>query len=243
MELNQHLFELVDIVAINSTHHYNMVDITVEDDESFVLASGIVSHNSAKSQISEARDPNTVAAFALTGKINNVWDCTPAQALSMGKITELLAIIGLTPGKPADRAKLNYGYIIPATDADKDGDDIFTLLACLFFKFWPELFDPNSPPIFYRLVAPNVVASKGGKRIHFTTQADYERVKLKYATWEIAYMKGLGSMSKVDWEMILGDIEQSIIPFVDDGKMEEVMELLFGKNADLRKEWLTTPSE
>jgi DNA gyrase/topoisomerase IV subunit B len=194
---------------------------------------------SAKSQISEARDPSTTAAYALTGKINNVWDYTPAQILKMGKISELLQIIGLVPGKRADRNTMRYGKIVPSTDADHDGDDIFTLLACLFFKLWPELFDPNYEPVFYRLVAPNVVASKGKQRIHFTTMSDYEKVKDKYKGWTIEYMKGLGSMSKYDWEMILSGKTNTLIPIVDDGYLTEVFELLFGNNSDVRKSWLT----
>ena len=194
---------------------------------------------SAKSQISEARDPETIAAFALTGKINNVWGSTPAQVLKMGKLAELLAIIGLIPGKKAVRSDLNYGAIIPATDADYDGDDIFTLLVCLLYHLWPELFDPTQPPIVFRLVAPNVVASKNGKRIHFTTRADYEKVRDKYKGWTIEYMKGLGSMSKTDWEMILSGQTDTLIPIIDDGNLEDVFELLFGNSADLRKAWLT----
>lgn len=197
---------------------------------------------SAKSQISEARDPATTAAFALTGKINNVWGCTPAQVLKMGKITEMLAVIGLTPGKKVDRANLNYGRIVIATDADQDGADICTLMLNLFFWFWPDLFDKQKTPIVYRLVAPNVVASKSGKRIHFTTRDDYEKVKDKYKGWSVEYMKGLGSMSKSDWEMILSEKSDTLIPFIDDGSLKPIMELLFGDNADLRKAWLTADS-
>jgi len=198
---------------------------------------------SAKSQISEAREPKTTAAYALTGKINNVWGSTPAQVLKMGKLTELLTILGLTPGKKADRSIMNYGRIVPATDADFDGDDIFTLLICLFYKFWPELFDPKYEPVFYRLVAPNVVASKNGKRIHFTTKADYEKVKNKYKGWTIEYMKGLGSMSKTDWEMILSEKTDSLIPIIDDGNITGIMELLFGNSTDMRKAWLMSNGE
>lgn len=194
---------------------------------------------SAKSQISEARDPATIAAFALTGKINNVWGCTPAQVLKMEKLRELLAVIGLTPGKKADRKSLHYGKLIPSTDADFDGDDIFTLLVCLFYQFWPELLDPNGEPVLYRLVAPNVVASKGDKRIHFTTRADYEKAKDKYKGWNIEYMKGLGSMSKKDWEMILSGQSDTFIPILDDGNLGNTLELLFGSSADMRKAWLT----
>jgi DNA gyrase/topoisomerase IV subunit B len=194
---------------------------------------------SAKAQISEARDPKTTAAFALTGKINNVWGHTPAQVLKMGKLTELLAVIGLVPGKKADRSLMNYGRVIIATDSDQDGANICTLLLNLFFQFWPELFHKDYEPIFYRLMAPNIVASKGSKRVHFTTKGDYEKAKNKYKGWTIEYMKGLGSNSKQDWEMILTGTD-CLIPFVDDGNMKNVFELLFSADSDMRKTWLTT---
>lgn len=193
---------------------------------------------SAKSQISEAREPTTTAAYALTGKINNTWGASPAQVLKMGKLTELLAVIGLTPGRKVDRSSLNYGKIIIATDADQDGSDIFTLLICLLFQYWPELFDPGYAPVVYRLVAPNVVASKGDKRVHFTTMFDYDKAKDKYKGWTIEYMKGLGSMSKQDWEMVLSGKSDTYLPIVDDGNMIHVLELLFGPSSDMRKAWL-----
>lgn len=194
---------------------------------------------SAKSSICEARDPETTGAFALTGKINNVYDSTFAQVLKMGKVTDLLSAIGLTPGKKANRGDLNFGRVVIATDADVDGGDIFTLLINLFFKFWPELFDKNYEPVVYRLVSPNVVASKGDKRVHFTTRADYEKVKDKYKGWTIEYMKGLGSLSMKDWEMILATDSAVYIPIVNDGNMASVLKLLFDDNADARKKWLT----
>jgi len=106
----------------------------------------------------------------------------------------------------------------------------------LFFH-WEELFDDDYEPIVYRLVAPNVCASKGNKRVHFPTRADYEKVKNKYKGYEISYFKGLGSMSRVDWEMILTN-EDCLRPITDDGKIEETLNLLFGPDASKRKEWL-----
>lgn len=199
----------------------------------------ITEGESAKSQITEARDPETTAAFALTGKINNVYGCTVAQALKMGKITELLAAIGLTPGKKAVRGELNYGFTVVATDADFDGDDIFTLLVNLFYHFWPELFDKRYPPFIYRLVAPNICVVKGKQRVHFTRRDDYERVKDKYKGYEVRYYKGLGSMAPADWEMILSGKSDTMIPIVDDGKMDQTLKLLFSEDADARKAWLT----
>lgn len=200
----------------------------------------ITEGDSAQSQISEARNPATTAAFALSGKINNVYGSSAAQVLKMGKLTDLLAAIGLTPGKKASRSQLNYGKIVIATDADYDGDDIFTLLVNLFYQFWPEMFDKNYEPLVYRLVAPNVVASKGKQRVHFPRRAEFEKVKDKYKGWTIEYMKGLGSMWKEDWEMILSGETDTLVPIVDDGKVKDTLTLLFGESADARKQWLTS---
>lgn len=201
----------------------------------------ITEGDSAKSQICEVRDPEYTAAYALTGKINNVFDSTPAQALKMIKINELLAALGLTPGKRAVRSELNYGQIIIATDADYDGDDIFTLLVNMFYKFWPELLDKSYEPIIMRLVAPNVCLAKGNQRIHFTTRADYDKVKHKYKGYEVRYYKGLGSMSPDDWNMVLSGETDTLIPIVDDGNLQDTLSLLFGADSSARKEWLTKP--
>jgi DNA gyrase/topoisomerase IV subunit B len=193
---------------------------------------------SAASMITEARDPVTTGSFPLTGKINNVYGNTPAQILQMGKITNLLAAIGLVPGKKASRGDLHFGKVVIATDADYDGSDIFTLLVNLFYTFWPELFDQDYEAFIYRLVAPNVALTKGKKRVHFTNREQYEKAKNRYKGWNVNYYKGLGSMVKDDWEMILSGKTDTLIPITDDGKMKETLELLFGPSADNRKVWL-----
>jgi DNA gyrase/topoisomerase IV subunit B len=199
----------------------------------------ITEGESAKGQICEVRDPATTAAFALTGKINNTWGCTPAQILAMGKLKELFAAIGVTPGKSVRRSELNYGQVVIATDADFDGDDIFTLLVCALYQSWPEMFDASYEPIVFRLCAPNVCLTKGKQRIHFASRADYEAVAHKYKGYHVDYYKGLGSMAPEDWEMILSGQTESLIPIVDDGNMRQTLELLFGNDADVRKNWIT----
>lgn len=198
----------------------------------------ITEGDSAKGQISMSRDPKTTAAFALTGKINNVYDATPAQVLKMGKLTDLLSAIGLTPGKKADLDRLNFGQVVIATDADYDGDDIFTLLVNLFYKFWPETMSAERP-VIHRMTAPNVCLVKGKKRIHFARRSDYEAVKHKYTGYDIRYYKGLGSMSKEDWDMCLSGETETITPVVADDRLPQVMKLLFGDSADDRKAWLS----
>lgn len=198
----------------------------------------ITEGDSAKAKICEVRDPKTLGAFALTGKINNVYDSTPAQALKMGKISDMLLAIGLTPGIKANRETLNYGRIIIATDADPDGGSIFTLLVNCFYRYWKELFDPNYQPVVYRLVAPNVVASKGKTRVHFATRAEFEKKRENYKNYTIEYMKGLGSMITEDWKQILEN-NTGLIPIVDDGNLQDVLHLAFSSDTQARKNWLS----
>jgi len=198
----------------------------------------ITEGDSAARKITEARNPKTIASLPLSGKVNNVYGTTVAQLLNMGKITDMLSAIGLIPGHKALRSELNYGKVIISVDADEDGKDIFTLLINLFYSFWPELFDKQYDAYVYKLVAPNVVASKNGKRIHFTNKRDYEKDKEKYKGWTIEYMKGLGSMDEDDWKQVIAGIDKYSIPIIDDGNFGPTLELLFGPNAEARKDWL-----
>lgn len=195
---------------------------------------------SAASMITEVRDPEYIGSYPLTGKINNVFGATAGEILKMPKLTNLLKSLGLVPGKKALIPELRFGKLYIATDADPDGDDIMTLIVCLLYSFWPELFDPSREPYVYRLVAPNVVLSKNTKRVHFPTREQYEQKKSQYKGWTVEYFKGLGSMWKEDWEMILNKKSDTLIPIQDtDGTMSETLNLLFNdKLADDRKDWL-----
>lgn len=196
---------------------------------------------SAAGMIDDVRDPATIGSLPLSGKINNVFGARLAEVLKMGKIEKLIQAIGLVPGQKAVRSDLRYGQVWIATDADPDGDDIMCLLTNLFYKFWPELMDPARPFLF-RLVAPNVVVSKGKgakeQRIHFANRAEYEKKKGKYKTWQTDYYKGLGSMIKTDWQMILND-PSTLVAINNDAGMESTMALLFNDDSDARKHWLS----
>ena len=199
--------------------------------------------NSAKANIVQSRDPKTTAAMPMRGKINNVYGSSVVELMKMKMVTDLLNTIGLVPGKRAMRSELRYGRVCFATDADYDGDHITTLLVCLFYEYWPELFDPRYPPFFYRMIAPNMVAQKGKKRVHFPNREAFDQVKGKYKTWEISYLKGLGTMIKRDWDMILKGETDVFRPIQDDGNMPDVMKLLFGPDPDVRKDWLQTAQD
>lgn len=211
-----------------------LVEATERDRSKCVLF--ITEGESAKGAIQHVREPHH-AAIDMTGKINNVYDATPAQVLAMPKVAGLLSTIGLTPGHRVDPYSLRYGMIVIATDADTDGAHIATLLANLFYKFWPELFDPARPRI-YRLMTPNVVAYNAKERIHFSTKAEFDKVSSSYMSYNIKYMKGLGSMTFDDWRQVLANLENNCYTLVDDGNLASTFALHFGDDALARKQWL-----
>ncbi len=225
-----------ELAKLSKKKVLGLLNANSKDRSSCVLI--ITEGDSASNQITSVRDPNTMGVFALTGKINNVYGNTAAQILNMGKVKNLIASIGLIPGKRAVRSQLQFKQLWIATDADQDGDDIMTLLTNLFYQMWPELFDPGAAePFICRLVAPNVVAYKGSKRVHFVNRADFDKNSHKYAGYTIEYFKGLGSMWIEDWKMVMSNAD-CLIPVFDDGFMATTLTLLFGPDADMRKRWL-----
>ena len=188
---------------------------------------------SAARMITNVRDRNT-GIYPLTGKINNVYGASLGSLAKAEKLKSLLSILNLIPGKRATRSGLYFGKIVVATDADYDGGDIFCLLMNLFHQFWPELFEMDS---LYRLIAPNVVATKGSDRIYFPSIGEFNKQRKKYNNYEIEYFKGLGSMQTSDWKVLLSD-ERFTKPIEYDNNLSKTFELLFGPDANARKQWL-----
>lgn len=120
----ENFLELVDIDDVIFTEEYiNMVDITVDDDNSFFLKSGIISHNSAGESARTYRDPNTDGIFKLKGKFMNTSKMTDKKILQdeKGRLTEasnLLNTLGLELNKKLCVEDLRFGEILISTDMD-----------------------------------------------------------------------------------------------------------------------------
>jgi len=110
----ENLLQFIDIKEIIDDKKFiNMIDIAVEDDESFLLDNGIISHNSAAGSIKQARNSETDGVYALKGKVKN------AKRLSdLTSNIELLEIISILGLDPTELKTPLYKNIIIATDED-----------------------------------------------------------------------------------------------------------------------------
>lgn len=115
----ENFLELVDIDDILLSDEYvNMVDISIDVDQSFLLSNGLVSHNSAISAFRKYRTPETMGAFALKGKFVNVSEMTNQKLVANDEVVNLMASIGLKLGQEIELKSLRYGKILLYVDAD-----------------------------------------------------------------------------------------------------------------------------
>ena len=232
----ENFLELVDIESVKLTDEYvNMVDISVDVDQSFLLSNGLISHNSATSAFRKYRDPQSMGAFSLKGKFINVSEITTKKLIENSEAMNLMGAIGLKLGQDVDIKNLRYGRILLLTDADTDGNSISALLLNFFNKYWPGLFERK---MVYKVETPIVVAiSKKDKKkkILFYTQSEYNvwSQKENLQNWEIKYKKGLAALVDDEYDEIINNPKLTLI--TKDDLSDEYLDIWVGKNYELRK--------
>lgn len=241
IEINNNSIELVDILSIESTGKMNVVDITVEDDESFCLSTGIISHNSAVSSMTAARNSEIHGILPLRGKITNVNGKEKLKDLigtpdKPSAIHDIMASLNLVIGERAIRSNMNYGKLYVCADEDVDGFNISALIVNFFYKFWPELFSDPEDPFIYVFKTPFIILEKGKESKYFYGHNVDEFKPDEWKGWKVTRAKGLGTLEVSNFRDALAN--GVAVAIVDDGKLEETLDLIFNKErADDRKEW------
>lgn len=235
--MENNFLQFVDIISIEEDGMKNVVDISVDIDESFTLSNGIISHNSAITGLSAVRDPAIHGGFPLKGKVLNVNGLNPKDVAQNKVLQDLMSATGLIIGQKAKIEDLRYGKIWVATDMDEDGKNIAALVINFFYTFWPELFQDQENPFLNIFQTPFVIAEKSGKKNYWYAH-DYNTFDPeKWKGWSITRAKGLGTLVKEDWKY---SIDNPVLePIYDDGNLKDSLDLIFnGSKADDRKEWM-----
>lgn len=188
--------------------------------------------DSALSNSSTVRDTKHHAFLPLRGKILNTYGENPQKVLANNEIADIMNCIGLSISvkNPVD---IRYGRIVLLTDADVDGGHISSLLINFFYQYWPSLFEEGKICL---LKTPLYIAEKDKQKTYLYTQKEYDDGKFK--TWKVSYFKGLAGLSVEDWDYFLNKNPQFVEVTLTD-KTPAFIEMVFGGDADKRKEWLT----
>jgi DNA topoisomerase-2 len=190
--------------------------------------------DSATSAFRKYRDPMLQGAFPLRGKVLNVAELAPIDAVKNHEIKSLLIATGLKMGEePKD---LRYGKILIYADADPDGDSITGLLVNFFGRYWPELFKEQR---ILRVMTPLVVAKKPGVTLPFYTHEEFDTWQAEQGArelkkWDIAYKKGLAALEDQEYKEIIQNPKMfAIVPGED---FRGVLDCWFAGNVKLRKD-------
>nr|YP_007235842.1 DNA topoisomerase II large subunit [Yersinia phage phiR1-RT]CCI88583.1 phage DNA topoisomerase large subunit \ len=188
--------------------------------------------DSAIGYLIEVRDRALHGGYPLRGKFMNTWGMPASKILENREAFEICAITGLTIGEPAEN--LGYRNIAIMTDADVDGTGSIYPSLLAFFTQWPELFEQGR----IRFVkTPVIIAQVGKAQKWFYDLPEYDAVKETMPKHSIRYIKGLGSLTRDEYEKVIQEPVYDVVSLPENWK--ELFEMLLGKNPELRKEWMS----
>lgn len=192
----------------------------------------IVEGDSAMGFLLKVRDPNKVGAFPLRGVIMNTWDMKPSEVLKNKELSELVAVLGLDINDPNSVDDMTYGQIASLTDADHDGiGHISPLLIAFFYKFWPRLLQEKR---VYITRTPIMISTSSKDTKWFYTYEEASEFKSKETGWKHRYIKGLGSLTEDEYDLIINKPVYDVVT-VDDASYFQMM---FGNDSAPRKEFM-----
>ena len=188
--------------------------------------------DSAIGYLLKVRDPKRVGGYPLRGVIMNTWDMKPADVLKNKELSELVSILGLDIGNPDSVDDMTYKNVATLTDADHDGiGHIMPLLLAFFYKYWPRLFSEGRIHITR---TPILISSKGKDVQWFYDYESASKFKAESTGYYHRYIKGLASHTEEEYSKIINEPTLDTVEIDDDNWFE----IAFGKDAQLRKDWL-----
>jgi len=225
-------FQLIDIEEIKDEGEVlNMVDIEVEEDNSFVFSYGIIAHNSARGSILQKRNPESDAVYTLKGKIKNA-----KTVLDLAKNNEIVDLMNILNIEPFSGKNATFKKIVIATDWDPDGiGHIASLLINLFWRWFPKIIEEQK---LFILITPLVSVDTKSEREYFHSTDDFNKWKEenKKSFKNVRYLKGLGSLDLNDWEYVM--YYRDMWSIYDDRSAKKMLNMAFGKSSAVRKKWL-----
>ena len=188
--------------------------------------------DSAAGTLSNVRNADTQAVFALRGKPFNVQGFSKTEVYKHDELYNIMVALGIEN----DIDNLRYAKVVIATDADTDGFHIRILLMTYFLSYFRELVTSGR---LYILETPLFrVRNKLVTEYCYSEQERDEAMKrIKGA--EVTRFKGLGEISPNEFKRFIGEdiklLPVSITSFED---IEKQMAFYMGSNTPQRRDFI-----
>lgn len=145
----------------------------------------IVEGDSASGPAARARNKELQAVLPLRGKILNVTNKNPKDAVKSQEVCNIVNAIGCGIGTQCDSSKSRYEKIIINADADPDGANIVCLVLSVFINLLPDIVKDGR--LF--IAVPPLYGWKDKKGYHYSNNKDNIPQGIKFTRY-----KGLGEM-------------------------------------------------
>ena len=204
------------------------------EDRNLLLVEGL----SAGGSCIEARNVKTDCIYMLRGKTISPLRTSIDKILANQEMSDIIRVIGAGFGDKFDVNKMQFNKIVITSDQDADGMDIALLLTTFFFTYMRPLVEAGK---LYRAVTPlYIITSKKGKEYCYTEdELENWKQNNKDIKYELAHCKGLGEVSaEVLHEICFENQRFKRITVSDCKKTEELLNILQGPSANLRKQYI-----
>jgi len=190
----------------------------------------IVEGSSAMGSILQKRDPRTDGVYSLKGKIKNA-----RTVRDLGTNAEIIDLMNILNLEPHNGKNCEFANVAIATDWDPDGiGHIASLVINLFYKWFPQVIEDGKLNI---LITPLVSNDAHKERQYFYSLEEFSNYEKSGQPLKgVRYLKGLGSLSIQDWEIVMAS--RAMFRVKVDRSAGKYMDIAFGLNADKRKKWL-----
>jgi len=194
--------------------------------------------DSAIGPLLKVRDPSLHGGYALRGKVMTTWGMKEADIILNNEIRDIMAITGLRFGmKESEASELKYRHIAILVDADVDGMGSIYPALLSFFARWPWLFSHRRVRF---IKTPLWIAEKGKGALKtvkwYYSEAEYAAAG-EHKGYEVRYIKGLGSLRDYEYRKVINEPVYDLIDLGSD--YQQLFDMLYGSNADLRKKWMS----
>ena len=188
--------------------------------------------DSAAGTITQARNSDYQAVFALRGKILNVQGKNRTEIYKNEELYNMMIALGIEESMD----NLRYGKVVIATDADVDGFHIRILIMTYFFTYFEELIEQGR---LYILETPLFRVRNKKENVYCYSEEERDEALKVVKSAGVTRFKGLGEIRSEEFKKFIGD-EIKLVPVTYDSLREirQEMEFYMGDNTPERRDFI-----
>lgn len=197
----------------------------------------ILEGDSAGGTAKAARDPKFQEVLPLRGKFTNPYKSTDANVFKDESILSIFQAVGFNPAADNPLENLRVGRIFFLSDADEDGQHINAMLAGLFARYMPQLFEKR---MVYVVRAPLFRGTYKDKEFYGSSLKEIQKKAGRTTGLNVTRFKGWGEASRDALNNIAFNLNTRRVIRLKPvtSKMRLNIEATIGKDTSTRRELL-----